>query len=347
MRFKRLNIETYEPGKSSLKRFHQVVKLSANESALGVSSKAKKILSNKNLSFFRYPDGKSNALRRQISKKFKCNEDRIICGAGSDEVIQMLCQLFLNPKDEVILPQYSFLMYRIYAKIVGAKVIFAKENNFKVSIPEIIKNVSKKTKIVFLANPNNPTGNKFDQDDILKIIKSFKGIVFIDEAYVDYSNESFLNKIYSYNNLIISQTFSKAIGLAGIRLGVGYSNEEIIYYLKKIKPPYNINSLTEKKAIESLTKQYVDIDQVNETINERKSLELKLKELDFISTVFPSNSNFLLIKVDDANKRYKQLIDHAIVVRNRANIKGCENCLRITVGTPEQNKTLINTLKKI
>ena len=117
MRFKKLNIETYEPGKSSLKRFHQVIKLSANESALGVSSKAKKILSNKNLSFFRYPDGKSNALRRQISKKFKCSEDRIICGAGSDEVIQMLCQLFLNPKDEVILPQYSFLMYRIYAKI--------------------------------------------------------------------------------------------------------------------------------------------------------------------------------------------------------------------------------------
>jgi histidinol-phosphate aminotransferase len=239
-------------------------------------------------------------------------------------------------------------MYDVSSKINDVEnVKIQLDKNFQIDFNEVISRFNHRTKIIFIANPNNPTGNNFDQDDILKIIKSFRGIVFIDEAYIDYSNESFLNQIYSYNNLIISQTFSKALGLAGIRLGVGYSNEEIIYYLKKIKPPYNINSLTEKKAIKSLTKQYVDIDQVNETINERKSLELKLIELDFVSTVFPSNSNFLLIKVDDANKRYKQLIDHGIVVRNRSNVKGCENCLRITVGTPEQNKILINTLKKI
>ena len=174
MRFKRLNIETYEPGKSSLKRFHQVIKLSANESALGVSSKAKKILSNKNLSFFRYPDGKSNALRRQISKKFKCNEDRIICGAGSDEVIQMLCQLFLSKGDQVIVPEFSFLMYRIYSSISGAKVVFSKEKNFKISIDNIINKVSKKTKIVFLANPNNPTGTYLYKNELINLRKKIE-----------------------------------------------------------------------------------------------------------------------------------------------------------------------------
>ena len=163
LKFKRFNIEAYKPGKSSIKKFKKIIKLSANESALGMSSKVKKVISSKNLNFYRYPDGKSKVLRSQIAKKFKCNKERIICGAGSDEVIQMLCQLFLKPKDEVIVPQFSFLMYRIYAKIVGAKVIFAKENKFKVSVSEIIKKVSKKTKIVFLANPNNPTGTYLTQ----------------------------------------------------------------------------------------------------------------------------------------------------------------------------------------
>ena len=139
--FRKINIEAYKPGKSSLKKLKKVIKLSANESALGMSPRIKKALSNKNLNFFRYPDGKSKILRNQISKKFKCDVERIICGAGSDEIIQMLCQLFLKPKDEVIVPQFSFLMYRIYAKIIGANVIFAKEKKFKISVTEIIKKV--------------------------------------------------------------------------------------------------------------------------------------------------------------------------------------------------------------
>ena len=149
LRFKKFNIEAYKPGKSSVKKLKKIIKLSANESALGMSSRVKRVISKKNFNFFRYPDGKSKVLRKEISKKFKCNINKIICGAGSDEVIQMLCQLFLKPKDEVIVPKYSFLIYRIYSKIVGAKVVFSKEKNFKVSIPEILKNVTKKTKIVF------------------------------------------------------------------------------------------------------------------------------------------------------------------------------------------------------
>ena len=144
MKFKKFNIEAYRPGKSSIRRLKKIVKLSANESALGVSPRVKKIMSNKNLNFYRYPDGKSKELRSQISKKFQCDKEKIICGAGSDEVIQMLCQLFLKPKDDVIVPQYSFLMYRIYAKIVGANVIFAKEKKYKASVSEIIKKTTKK-----------------------------------------------------------------------------------------------------------------------------------------------------------------------------------------------------------
>ena len=157
-KFKKFKIEAYKPGKSKFKKLKKIIKLSANESALGMSPSVAKIISNQKLNLERYPDGKSELLRKEISKKYKCNFEKIICGAGSDEVIQMICQLFLKPKDQVVVPQYSFLMYRIYANIVGAKVVFAKEINFKVSITEIIKKVTKNTKIVFVSNPNNPTG---------------------------------------------------------------------------------------------------------------------------------------------------------------------------------------------
>ena len=192
VKFKKLNIESYKPGKSSIKKLKKIVKLSANESALGASPKAKKIISNKKINFFRYPDSKSNELRNQISKKFKCKKDKIICGAGSDEVIQMLCQLFLKPKDEAIVPQFSFLMYRIYAKIVGANVIFAKEKKLKVSIIEIIKKVTRKTKIVFLANPNNPTGTYLTHTELIELRKKLRKniLLVVDDAYAEYMKNS-------------------------------------------------------------------------------------------------------------------------------------------------------------
>ena len=188
LRFKKINIEPYVPGKSSIKKIQKAVKLSANESALGVSPRAKKIISNKNFNFSVYPDGKSQKLITQLSKKFKCENDKIICGAGSDEVIQMLCQLFLNPKNEVIVPQFSFLMYRIYAKIVGAKVVFAKEKNFKISIKEILKKVTKNTKIVFLANPNNPTGTYLNKFELITLRKKLRKniLLVVDDAYAEY-----------------------------------------------------------------------------------------------------------------------------------------------------------------
>jgi len=171
-KFKKFKIEAYKPGKSNIAKLKNIIKLSANESALGVSSKVKKVLSNKNLILSKYPDSKAQVLRKEISNKFNCDFNKIICGAGSDEIIQMICQLYLKPSDEVIVPQYSFLMYRIYAQIVGAKVIFSKEKNFKISVLEIIKKVTKKTKIVFIANPNNPTGTYLSRLELLELRKN-------------------------------------------------------------------------------------------------------------------------------------------------------------------------------
>ena len=258
LKFRKIDVEVYEPGKSQVKKLKKIIKLSANESALGVSTKARKIISNKNLNFFRYPDGKSRKLREQISKKFKCDFKRIICGAGSDEIIQMLCQLFLQPKDEVIVPQYSFLMYRIYSKIVGAKVVFSKEKNFKVSINEILKNVTNKTKIVFLANPNNPTGTYLTKSELLELRNRLKKniLLVIDDAYFEYMKnsdyKSGLDLFKSKENVFILRTFSKIYGLASLRVGWGYGPKKIIDALNIIKPPFNVNEVAQLAAIESL-----------------------------------------------------------------------------------------------
>ena len=258
LKFRKIDVEVYEPGKSQVRKLKKIIKLSANESALGVSTKARKIISNKNLNFFRYPDGKSRKLREQISKKFKCDFKRIICGAGSDEIIQMLCQLFLQPKDEVIVPQYSFLMYRIYSKIVGAKVVFSKEKNFKVSINEILKNVTNKTKIVFLANPNNPTGTYLNKTELLELRKRLKKniLLVIDDAYFEYMKnsdyKSGLDLFKSKENVFILRTFSKIYGLASLRVGWGYGSKKIIDALNIIKPPFNVNEVAQLAAIESL-----------------------------------------------------------------------------------------------
>ena len=192
-KFKKLNFQSYKPGKyeiPSLKKTKKIIKLSANESALGVSSKVKKILRNK-ISTSKYPDYTSKLLRKQISNKFKCNANKVICGSGSDEIIQMLCQLFLNKGDEVVVPEFSFLMYRIYASISGAKVVFSKENNFKISIDNVIKKVNKKTKIVFLANPNNPTGTYLDRNELNSLRKRLRKdiLLVIDDAYYEYMRD--------------------------------------------------------------------------------------------------------------------------------------------------------------
>ena len=355
LRFKRFNIEPYVPGKSTTKKIKKVTKLSANESALGVSPRAKKIISKKNFNFSEYPDGKSKKLIFQISKKFKCNEDKIICGAGSDEVIQMLCQLFLNTKNEVIVPQFSFLMYRIYAQIVGAKVVFAKEKNFKISITEILKKVTRKTKIVFLANPNNPTGTYLSKFELIELRKKLRKniLLVVDDAYVEYMiNSDFksgLDLFRNKNNVFILRTFSKIYGLASLRVGWGYGDKKIIDALNLIKPPFNINEVAQHAAIESLK----DTKFINRSVKHNIIYATKLKK--FLGKYnIKSNrvsANFLLLDFANckfkANYFYKKLKMKGIILRSTEYGYKIKNMLRLTIGSRNDCLKFIHAVEDI
>ena len=355
IRFKKFDIEAYKPGKSSIKKLKSVIKLSANESALGMSEKVKKVISNKNFNFSRYPDGKSKALRIQISKKFKCEKERIICGAGSDEVIQMLCQLFLRPKDEVIVPQFSFLMYRIYAKVVGANVVFAKEKKFKISIQEIIKKVSKKTKIVFLANPNNPTGTYLTKLELLELRKKLRKniLLVVDDAYAEYMRnldyKSGLSLFKNKQNVFILRTFSKIYGLSSLRIGWGYGPKKIIDALNVIKPPFNVNEVAQKAAIESLK----DNKFISRSIKHNFIYSTKLKKFlnKYNINSNKVSANFLLLDFEKCKFKakyfYEKLKKKGIVLRSTEDGYKIKNMLRLTVGSKNDNIKFMKAVESI
>ena len=354
-KFKKFNIEAYKPGKSKFKKLKKIVKLSANESALGMSPKAIKIISNKKLNLERYPDGKSEILRKEISKKYKCNAKKIICGAGSDEVIQMICQLFLKPKDEVVLPQYSFLMYRIYTKIVGAKILFAKEIKFKVSTTEILKKVTKKTKIVFLANPNNPTGTYLAKKEILELRKKLdKNILLVvDDAYAEYMKNrdysSGLDLFKNKDNVFVLRTFSKIFGLASLRVGWGYGSKKIIDALNVIKAPFNVSHLAQLAATESLKDKDFIERSVKHNLYFAKKIKAYLKKFDISSNSI--SANFLLLDFEKckftASYVYEQLKKKGIIVRSTIEGYHIKNKLRLTVGSKNENLAFMSAVKNI
>jgi histidinol-phosphate aminotransferase len=221
-------------------------------------------------------------------------------------------------------------------------------NTFQPKVNQILEAADANSKILFLCSPNNPTGNSFSEDTVKELLEKFNGLVVIDEAYIDFSEqESWLKRLKQFPNLIITQTLSKAYGLAGIRLGVCYASEAIIAVLNKIKPPYNINELTQDSAIKRLLKVGEVKQEVLNIIKERDLLLNELKEVSFVLEIYPTDCNFVLVKVDDATKRYNQLIEKGIVTRNRTNQPLCENCLRFTIGTKKENKKLIEALKEI
>ena len=355
MRFKKFNIDAYEPGKSSVNNLKKVIKLSANESALGMSPKVKKIISNKNLNFFRYPDGKSKVLRSQISKKFKCDKDKVICGAGSDEVIQMLCQLFLRPKDEVIVPQFSFLMYRIYSKIVGAKVIFAKEKNYKISISEIIKKVTKKTKIVFIANPNNPTGTYLTEIELIELRKKLRKdiLLVVDDAYAEYMKnhdyKSGLDLFKKKENVFILRTFSKIYGLSSLRIGWVYGSKKIIKSLNIIKPPFNVNEVAQKAAVESLKDNKFISRSISHNIFYAKKIKNFLKNYEINSNKI--SANFLLLDFSKCRIKakyfYEKLKNKGIILRSTEDGYKIKNMLRLTVGSKTDNIKFMKAAQSI
>jgi len=351
--FKRIKIEAYKPGRSFLKKKRNAIKLSANESALGFSPKVNKILKNK-INISKYPDSKSSELRKLISKKFSCDFNKIICGSGSDEVIQMLCQLFLKLGDEVIVPKYSFLMYRIYSSIVGAKVIFSKEKQFKVSVDEILKKVSRKTKIVFLANPNNPTGTYLYKHELIHLRKrlSKKILLVVDDAYDEYMKDkkysSGLKIFKNNNNVFILRTFSKVYGLASLRVGWGYGSRKIIDALNIIKPPFNVNKIAQLCAIESLKDKKFIKKSVKHNLFWGKIIKESIKKYSI--TTNKVSGNFLLLNFNkcklSANKVEKKLQIKGLILRETKTY-GINNCLRLTIGNSRENKLFLNTVGKI
>ena len=352
-KFKKINVQSYKPGKSRLSRIKKIVKLSANESALGVSPKVKKEINNK-INFSKYPDNKSKNLRLAISKNFKCKFEKIICGAGSDEIIQIICQLFLKPKDEVIVPQYSFLMYRIYSKITGANVVYAKENNYKISVSELIKKVSKKTKIVFLANPNNPTGTYLKKNELIQLRKKLRSdiLLVVDDAYDEYIQKkdyaSGLKLFNKSSNVIILRTFSKIYGLAALRIGWGYGPKKIIEAMNIIKPPFNVNMAAQLGAVAALNDKSFIKKSIKHNIIWGNKIKKFLNKFKIITN--DVNTNFFLLNFNkcrySANYIRKKLEDNGIILRSMKSYK-INNALRLTIGSNADNKKLISVLNKI
>lgn len=298
----------------------------------------------------RYPDPQQTSVKNELSKIKGIPENQILLGNGSDEVLDLIFRAFCEPKqDNVITLPPTYGMYKVLANINAVEdreVLLT--SDFQLNIDEILKKVNENSKLLFICSPNNPTGNSFQQKSIETVLKSFKGLVVIDEAYIDFSTEkSWLNRLDEFPNLIVTQTLSKAYGMAGIRLGICYASAEIISILNKIKPPYNVNELTQKKALERLLKPEEVRQEVVLILQERTNLVSELKTVTYIDKIYPTDANFVLIKVDDATKRYNQLIKKGIVIRNRTTQPLCENTLRLTIGTSIENIKLIKALKEI
>lgn len=299
----------------------------------------------------RYPDPLQRNVKSILSEIKNFPTNQILLGNGSDEVLDLIFRAFCEPnQDNVIAISPSYGMYNVLANLnaVEYRKSLLNESDFQPNIEDIFSKVDENTKMVFLCSPNNPTGEIIKREAILEIVNRFNGLVIIDEAYIDFATEpSWIEGIKNYPNIIVTQTLSKAVGLAGIRLGILYASQEIVDVLNKIKPPYNINQLTQLKAIEILSDYNKVVAATNTIIQQKEVLENALTEISFVEKIYPSDSNFILIKVDNANERYDQLVEKGIVIRNRNNDDLCKNCLRITVGTDIENQKLIQTLKTL
>lgn len=295
----------------------------------------------------RYPDPQQSSVKAVLAKNKGVNTNQVLLGNGSDEVLDLLFRAFCEPKiDNIISLPPTYGMYSVLSNlnnIENREVLLT--TDFQPKVDKILEAVDDNSKIIFLCSPNNPTGNSFTTESVTTLLEKFNGFVVIDEAYIDFSDKaSWLEKLNQYPNLIITQTLSKAYGLAGIRLGICYASAEVIAVLNKIKPPYNVNELTQLRALERLSDPEKIKSEIASIIQQRESLLKVLNEVNFVEKIYPTEANFILIKVDNANKRYDELIAKGIVIRNRTTQLLCENTLRLTIGTKEENKKLIEAL---
>jgi histidinol-phosphate aminotransferase len=312
--------------------------LDANENNLGS-------LAGEN--YNRYPDPHQKKLKERIAEIKNVQPDQIFLGNGSDEAIDLLFRMVCRPGQDAMLhlpPTYG--MYEVSANLndVALEAVQLTQD-FQVPVKEVLAQVKPTTKIIFICTPNNPTGNAIEPESIEQILRHFNGLVVLDEAYIDFSDSpSWTTRLAEFPNLVVLQTFSKAWGMAGLRLGLAFASAEIIAVMDKIKPPYNINEATQELALQALTRTEALKDMVEEIVQERVLLMQALPALATVEKVFPSDANFILVKVRDANGLYSYLLDKGIVVRNRSGLPGCEGCLRITVGTLEENQNLLQAI---
>ena len=303
-----------------------------------------------NTLYNRYPDPLQWAVKEKIAELKYVKPSQIMLGVGSDEPIDLIFRVFCEPKqDNVVAINPTYGMYGVCADINNVEYRQVNlEEDFSLNADKVLKSVDENTKVIFLCSPNNPTGNLLSEAQIEKILKGFDGIVVIDEAYIDFSDKpSWLTKLKKYPQLVILQTFSKAWGLAAARCGMAFASEEIISFFNKVKYPYNINILTQKLILEKLEQVEIKNNWVKEILSQRSLMIEELNNLSIVKHIYPSDSNFILVKVDDANLRYKQLVDNGIIVRNRNSVTLCENCLRITIGTAQDNKELLKALTSL
>jgi histidinol-phosphate aminotransferase len=337
----RENIKNLVPYSSARDEFkgEASVYLDANENSYG---------SPLDTNYNRYPDPLQFKVKTRLSEIKGVPPRNIFLGNGSDEAIDVLFRSFCRPGiDNVITVPPTYGMYEVSANINDIAIRKINLNpDYQLDMEGIAEAIDENTKMIFICSPNNPTGNSINRADIETILANFEGLVVIDEAYINYSRQkTFIQELTEYANLVVLHTLSKAWGLAGLRLGMAFASEEIIEVMNKVKPPYNINEASQQLALEAL--QNVDIINgwIKETVSEREKLIKDLASLDIIIKIYPSDANFILAKTTDASGIYKFLVDKGIIVRDRSKVELCEGSLRITVGTPEENKILIDNLK--
>ncbi len=300
--------------------------------------------------FNRYPDPYQAALKAEISKIKEVRPTQIFLGNGSDEAIDLLYRAFCNPgKDNVILLPPTYGMYEVSASINDVEIRKVPlTEDFQLQPEKILAKADQNSKILFICSPNNPSANKVKREDILYLLDNFKGLVVVDEAYIDFSDEpSFTTQLDDYPNLLVMQTFSKAWGLASLRLGMAFASEEIIRILNKIKPPYNISGLTQETVLTAIKNRNKVQTMIREILEEREFLQAELAKLPIIQKIHPSHANFLLVKIPNAGQVYDDLIEEKVIVRNRSKVLLCEDCLRITVGTRAENEAFLGALKGV
>ncbi|NGP75707.1 histidinol-phosphate transaminase [Balneolaceae bacterium YR4-1] len=339
----RPNIRKLKPYRSARDDYDSGLLLDANENSMGAPYQKAEGL-------HRYPSPYQLELRKRIANLRNLSPENVFVGVGSDEAIDLLYRIFCEPRtDNVIITPPTYGMYKVSAGIhdVSVKKVNL-DSSFQPKVDEILEAVDEQTKMLFLCSPNNPTGNEFEQERIEVLIDRFPGIVVIDEAYIDFSErESRANLIENNPNLVVLQTLSKSFGMAGVRMGIALSSEEINRFMMKVKAPYNVNALTSKYALEAFDHRDTISFHIEKLVEEREKLRRKLQDVPGVRKIYPSDANFLLVKFDNAIKLYKELADKEIIVRYRGDEPLCENCLRITVGTPDENEQLINTLKEL